>query len=81
MNELKTLESLGLELPGPWYIVGSILFSIVGYVVYRRGKNSAQTALKWIGVALMLYPYAISDTLLLYLCGAALCGAAWYYRQ
>ncbi len=78
MNELKALEALGLELPGPWYIAGSILFSIVGYAVYRRGKKTAHPSLKWTGVALMLYPYAISDTLFLYLAGSALCIFAYY---
>ena len=62
MEELKALESMGLALPSAWYIAGAILFGIVGYVFYRRGKSTRQTGLLWTGVALMLYPYAVSET-------------------
>jgi hypothetical protein len=81
MNNLQELESLGLTLPTPWYIVGSILFSLIGYVVYRHGKKTALTALKWIGIALMLYPYAFAETWLLYVCGVGLCVAAYVFRK
>jgi hypothetical protein len=36
---------------------------------------------KWIGVALMLYPYIVPDTWLMYVVGMALCGACYYYRD
>lgn len=77
MNELATLGSLGLELPSPAYIVGAILFGIAGYVAFRRGRKAARPELTWAGLALMLYPYAVSQTWLLWLVGAALC--SWLY--
>jgi hypothetical protein len=77
MNELKQLESLGLALPTPAYILGTILFGIIGWVAFRRGRQNSSTVLTWTGVALMLYPYAISDTWLLWLLGAALLGLAY----
>jgi hypothetical protein len=79
MDELQTLQSMGLVLPGPWYLFGSLLFSVIGYVVYRRGKHAAFTKLKWTGIVLMLYPYVISETWLLYGCGAGLCVVAYIY--
>ncbi|MDD5336606.1 MAG: hypothetical protein PHS32_22950 [Rhodoferax sp.] len=79
MNELKQLEALGLVLPSPAYILGAILFGIIGYVVFRRGRKLPDSMLTWSGVALMLYPYAISQTWLLWLLGIALCG--WVYAQ
>lgn len=81
MNDLQQLESLGFQLPGPWYIFGSILFSVIGYAVYRYGKKLGLSVPKWIGIALMLYPYAVSETWLLYVCGVGLCVAAYYYRK
>jgi hypothetical protein len=72
MNELKQLESLGLALPTPAYILGAILFGIIGWVAFRRGRQRSSAVLTWTGVALMLYPYAISETWLLWLLGAAL---------
>jgi hypothetical protein len=77
MDELKQLESLGLVLPGPGYLVGALLFGIVGYAAFRRGRKRSSAPMTWGGVALMLYPYAVSQTWLLWAIGAALCG--WLY--
>jgi hypothetical protein len=79
MDELKTLESLGLVLPSPAYIFGAIMFGIIGIVAFRRGRKSSRPALTWAGVALMLYPYAISETWALWVVGFALCG--WLYAK
>lgn len=59
MNELTTLGALGLALPSPAYLMGSILFGIVGYVAFRRGRKAERPELTWAGVALMAYPYAV----------------------
>lgn len=77
MDELKNLESLGLVLPSPAYIVGAILFGLVGYAAFRRGRRTSRSVLTWTGLALMLYPYAVSQTWLLWAVGAAFCG--WVY--
>ena len=77
MNELKQLETLGLVLPGPGYLVGAILFGIIGYAAFRRGRRLSHAPMVWGGVALMVYPYAVSPTWLLWAIGAALCG--WLY--
>jgi len=79
MDEIKNLESLGLVLPSPTYIVGAILFGIIGYVAFRRGRKTTSPALTWTGVVLMVYPYAVPQTWLLWLVGAGLCG--WLYTQ
>lgn len=73
MDELATLKSLGLELPSPAYLLGAIIFGLVGLAAFRRGRKAGRPKTLWIGVALMLYPYAISRTWLLYAVGAALC--------
>jgi hypothetical protein len=79
MNELKQLQSLGLTLPSPAYLLGAILFGIIGYVAYRRGKTLSRSELKWTGFALMVYPYAISETWILWAVGIALC--FWLYAK
>jgi hypothetical protein len=78
VDDLKALESMGLVLPSAWYIVGAILFGIVGLFVFRRGRKAKQSNLLWIGLALMLYPYAVSDTWLLWAVGAGLTGFAYW---
>ena len=79
MDELKTLEAMGLVLPGTAYIAGAILFGIIGYLVFRRGRKTERPVLTWSGLALMLYPYAVSQTWLLWLVGAGLC--SWVYLK
>jgi hypothetical protein len=79
MNDLKNLESFGLVLPSPAYILGAIVFGLIGYMAFRRGRKISRGGLTWGGLALMLYPYAISQTWLLWVIGFALCG--WLYTQ
>lgn len=81
MDNLDTLNSLGFTLPSPAYIFGSIVFGIVGYAAWRYGKKTSANYVKWLGVALMLYPYAISDTWLLYVVGIVLCAALYVFRN
>jgi hypothetical protein len=80
MNELSSLQALGLELPSPAYIFGAIVFGLIGFVAFRQGRRSGRRATLWLGVALMVYPYAVSRTGLLYLIGAALCAGLWLDR-
>lgn len=74
MNDLPTLSALGLALPSPAYLLGMVLFGLIGYAAYRRGRSSTRSVLTWTGVVLMLYPYAVPQTWLLWLVGAALSG-------
>jgi hypothetical protein len=81
MNELAALQSLGIELPSPAYIFGAIVFGLIGYAAFRFGRKNERPATKWLGVALMLYPYAVSNTALMYAVGIALCAGAWWARE
>jgi hypothetical protein len=81
METLDTLQSLGLELPTPAYIVGAILFGIIGMVAFWHGKKGQRPRTKWLGVALMFYPYLVPSTWLLYAVGLTLCGGLWFDRS
>jgi hypothetical protein len=79
-NDLKALESMGLTLPSPLYILGSIFFGIIGYIAFRHGRKSSRIDITIAGVALMMYPYAVSETWILWVVGVALTGwvfATW----
>ena len=80
MEELQALHSLGLTLPTPAYLVGAIAFGIVGIVAYRYGKRMQRPRTRWLGLVLMLYPYVVSQTWLLYGLGVALTVAAFVDR-
>ncbi len=77
---LDTLGALGITLPSPAYIVGAILFGLLGLVAYYQGKRAGRPRTRWLGLALMPYPYVVWPTWLLYLVGAALCAAIWFDR-
>ena len=79
MESTSDLAALGLQLPSPAYIVGAVLFGLVGWVAFRRGRKAARPELTWTGLTLMLYPYAVSDTWMLWAIGAGLCG--WLYTK
>lgn len=71
------LSALGLALPTPAYLGGMLLFGLVGYAAWRRGRKAGKPELKWAGVALMLYPYAVPQTWLLWLIGTL--ASVWLY--
>ena len=83
MTPAETLEvakDLGLTLPSPAWIVGCILFSLIGFVAWRYGKFVKRPRIRWLGLALMLYGYVVEPTWLLYTVGVALCAAVWWNR-
>jgi hypothetical protein len=80
MDDLNSLQSLGFSLPTPAYLVGLVMFSVIGYAAYRYGKKATHSFSKWIGVALMLFPYATPETWQLYLVGGGLCAALYWFR-
>ena len=77
MNELNSLQSLGLTLPSPTYLVGALIFGVMGYLAFKRGRKTQRTALTWTGLVLMLYPYAVTETWMLGVVGALL--TAWVF--
>jgi apolipoprotein N-acyltransferase len=81
MDTTTALQSLGLELPSPAYIFGAIVFGLVGLAAFRHGRKSGRPVTRWLGVALMVYPYAVSLTWLLYAVGLALCAGILLDRR
>ena len=81
MGTLETLQELGLDLPSPAYIAGVVIFSMIGIVAYYYGKRRGRSRMRWLGLALMLYPYVVWQTWLLYVVGAGLAIAAWCDRR
>ncbi len=75
---LETLGALGFSWPSPAYILGLIVFGFLGIAAYYYGKRAARARTKWLGVALMLYPYVVWQTWQLYVVGIALCAGIWF---
>ena len=80
MDDLDAMQSLVPSLPGPVYILGAVCFGLVGLAAYRSGKRSERQFIKWIGIVLMVYPYAVSEVWALFAVGTALC-LLWYWSR
>jgi hypothetical protein len=78
MDELKALQGLGLEMPSPAYLIGAVLFGIAGLIAFRMGRKGDRPVTLWLGVVLMFYPYAVSNTWTLWAIGCVLCAALWW---
>jgi len=76
---MEPLSQLGIELPSLAYFIGAILFGLVGMAAWRHGRRTDRPVVKWSGLALMLYPYAVSETWMLWAIGVMLC--AWLWTQ
>ena len=79
MDNLEALQTLGLTLPSVAYLAGAILFGVIGFAAFRYGRKTSRPRAKWIGVGLMIYPYAISQTWQLYAVGLGLCAGLYWY--
>jgi hypothetical protein len=79
-DQLEALGALGITLPSPAYIVGAIVFGFVGLWAFVHGKRVGRPRTRWLGLALMLYPYVVWQTWLMYLVGLGLCIAVWLDR-
>jgi hypothetical protein len=80
MDTLSAMQSLGLELPSPAYIFGAIVFGLIGWAAFRYGRKRGRKLTLWLGVVLMIYPYAVSSTWLMYVVGVALCAGIFLDR-
>jgi hypothetical protein len=66
MDAIGELNAMGLELPSLAYIAGALIFGVFGWAAFRRGRTTEDQALTWGEVALMVYPYGISQTWLVW---------------
>ena len=80
MNDLQSLQSLGFTWPSPAYIFGAVIFGLIGWAAWRYGKKTERPRTKWLGVALMFYPYVVTQTVWMYIVGIVLCGVIFYDR-
>jgi hypothetical protein len=79
MDTVGDLSAMGLELPSMAYIAGALIFGVFGWAAFRRGRKTEDQAMTWGGVFLMVYPYAISQTWLLWAIGVGL--AVWLFLR
>ena len=68
-------------MPTPAVLFGSILFSAIGLGAFLYGKKGALWTPAIIGIVLMVYPYFVSETWILFAVGSGLCAALYFFRD
>ncbi|HEY8900341.1 MAG TPA: hypothetical protein VIM61_08010 [Chthoniobacterales bacterium] len=65
----------------PEALLGAIIFGSIGMGAFVYGKRNGSWRPLVIGIALMVYPYFIAGTAMLYAIGAALTFALFLFRE
>jgi len=69
------------SLPPAGALFGGLAFGVVGMGVFAYGKKQARFMPMGIGAALMVYPYFITSTWLIWAVGVGLCVALYVLRD
>jgi hypothetical protein len=64
-----------------WGILASLLFSGVGIFYFKRGRDTSDVPMLVTGIALLAYPYIVTDTLYIVVIGIALTALPWALRN
>ena len=56
------------------WLIWTSLFSLIGFAVFRYGRKQQRAVATVVGIALMVYPSFVSDSILLVGIGALLIG-------
>jgi len=62
-------------------LIGGLLFGTIGLIAFIYGKRQSRFKTLGIGIALMAYPYFISDTAGVYLVGVVLVAALFIFHD
>lgn len=65
----------------PANLIGGVIFSGIGFVAFVYGKKMGLLKPALLGVALMIYPYFVTDWRVLYAVGVALTVLLWFWRE
>lgn len=70
-----------LQLPTPGSLFGSIVIGTIGLAAFIYGRKSQRYQPVVLGIALMVYPYFVTQTWLLYGIGAVLIAGLFVWRD
>ena len=69
-----------MDLPSPAVLFWSILFGAIGLGYFMYGKKQVAIVPMVCGVALMVYPYFVSNTIVLVAIGVVLAAVPYFIR-
>ena len=65
----------------PWALFGSILFGVIGSAALAYGKKAGSVGPLVGGAGLLVFPYFVTSTWMLYAVGTVLTGLVVRYRE
>ena len=68
-------------MPTPAVLFAGILFGLIGLAAFQFGRKNTLYRPMAIGVVLMVFPYAVDQTWLVYLIGSVLCALLYFWRD
>lgn len=68
-------------MPTPASLFASIVFGTIGLAAFLYGKKKPAWSPLITGLALMIYPWFVEQTWLLYTIGCGLCAALYLFRD
>jgi hypothetical protein len=68
-------------MPAPAVLFAGLIFGVIGIAAFTYGRKTAQWQKMAVGLALIAFPYFVSQTWLLYAIGLTLCGALYFWRD
>jgi len=68
-------------MPSPAALFALILFGLIGTVALMYGKRMQEWKPMVIGAVMVIYPYFVSQTWLIYVIGCMLCVALYFFRD
>lgn len=68
-------------MPTPAILFAGLIFGLIGFVAFRYGMRTQRPYPAAIGMLLMVYPYFVEQTWLVYLFGMVLCVVLYLTRH
>ena len=76
LNPAKAIAGLSM-----WALIWGLIFNSVGVFAFLYGKKRSNLPYLIIGVILVIYPYAVQQTLLIFIIGSALTASLYFFRK
>ena len=68
-------------MPSPAALFASLLFGVIGFAAFRYGKKHAVIVPMVLGLVLMVFPYFVPEAWMIWVVGAVLTAAVWFFRE
>jgi hypothetical protein len=68
-------------MPTPAILFAALIFGLIGLVAFNYGRKNTLFGPMVIGLALMVFPYFVTQTWAVYLVGTALSAGLFYWRD